>query len=47
MAVSKGDGTVFSLSVGLEPFVEAQPIAAKVGATVNILGTNLIGGDER
>jgi len=36
-------GTVFSLSVGLPPFVETQPTAAKVGATVNILGTNLTG----
>jgi uncharacterized repeat protein (TIGR03803 family) len=36
-----GDGTTFSLSVGLGPFVETQPTAAKVGATVNILGTNL------
>jgi uncharacterized repeat protein (TIGR03803 family) len=36
-------GTVFSLSVGLPPFVETQPTAGKVGATVNILGTNLTG----
>ena len=36
-------GTVFSLSVGLPPFVETQPTAAKVGVTVNILGTNLTG----
>jgi uncharacterized repeat protein (TIGR03803 family) len=34
-------GTVFSLSVGLPPFVETQPTAAKVGTTVKILGTNL------
>ena len=40
---ANGDGTVFSLSVGLEPFVETKPTAAKVGATVNILGTNLTG----
>jgi uncharacterized repeat protein (TIGR03803 family) len=40
---ANGDGTVFSLSVGLGPFVETQPTAAKVGATVNILGTNLTG----
>ncbi|MGA8762265.1 MAG: choice-of-anchor tandem repeat GloVer-containing protein [Candidatus Sulfotelmatobacter sp.] len=38
-----GDGTVFSLSVGLGPFVETQPTTAKLGATVNILGTNLTG----
>jgi uncharacterized repeat protein (TIGR03803 family) len=37
------DGTVFSLSVGLSPFVEAQPGSGKVGAAVNILGTNLTG----
>jgi uncharacterized repeat protein (TIGR03803 family) len=40
---ANGDGTVFSLSLGLSPFVETQPTAAKVGATVNILGTNLTG----
>jgi uncharacterized repeat protein (TIGR03803 family) len=34
-------GTVFSLSMGLGPFVVAQPASSKVGATVNILGTNL------
>ncbi|HEY6292936.1 MAG TPA: choice-of-anchor tandem repeat GloVer-containing protein [Terriglobia bacterium] len=38
-----GDGTVFSLSVSLGPFVETQPASAKVGAAVNILGTNLTG----
>ncbi len=36
-------GTVFSLSVGLGPFVEAQPGSGKVGAAINILGTNLTG----
>jgi uncharacterized repeat protein (TIGR03803 family) len=40
---ANGDGTVFSLSVGLEPFVETEPTAAKVGAPVKILGTNLTG----
>jgi uncharacterized repeat protein (TIGR03803 family) len=40
---ANGDGTVFSLSVGLGPFVETEPTAAKVGATVKILGTNLTG----
>jgi uncharacterized repeat protein (TIGR03803 family) len=40
---ANGYGTVFSLSVGLEPFVETQPTAAKVGAAVKILGTNLTG----
>jgi uncharacterized repeat protein (TIGR03803 family) len=37
------DGSVFSLSVGLGPFVETKPTAGKVGAAVNILGTNLTG----
>ena len=36
-----GDGTVYSLSVGLGPFVETQPTSGKVGTPVNILGTNL------
>jgi uncharacterized repeat protein (TIGR03803 family) len=38
-----GCGTVFSLSVGLRPFVETQPTSGTVGTTVNILGTDLIG----
>jgi uncharacterized repeat protein (TIGR03803 family) len=38
-----GCGTIFSLSMGLGPFVKAQPGWGKVGATVNILGTNLTG----
>jgi len=37
------DGTVFSLSVGLGPFVETLPTSGKVGAAVKILGTNLTG----
>jgi uncharacterized repeat protein (TIGR03803 family) len=36
-------GTVFSLSVGLGPFVETQPASARVGGFVQILGTNLTG----
>jgi uncharacterized repeat protein (TIGR03803 family) len=36
-------GTVFSLSVGLGPFVETNPQAGKLGTTVNTLGTNLTG----
>ena len=36
-------GTVFSFSVGLGPFVEAQSTSGKVGATVKILGTDLTG----
>ncbi len=38
-----GDGTVFSLSVGLGPFVETLPTSGKVGAAVKILGTDLTG----
>jgi hypothetical protein len=29
--------------MGLSPFIKVQPPAAKVGATVTILGTNLTG----
>jgi uncharacterized repeat protein (TIGR03803 family) len=36
-------GTVFSLSVGLGPFVETQPTSGAVGAAVKILGTSLTG----
>jgi uncharacterized repeat protein (TIGR03803 family) len=38
-----GDGTVFSLPVGLGPFVETLPTSGKVGAAVTILGNNLTG----
>jgi len=38
-----GCGTVFSLSVGLGPFVETRPTSGKVGAAVIILGTNVTG----
>jgi len=38
-----GCGTLFSLSVGLEPFVETNPTSGKVGTAVIILGTNLKG----
>jgi uncharacterized repeat protein (TIGR03803 family) len=38
-----GNGTVFSLSVGLRQFVETQTTSGKVGAAVKILGTNLTG----
>jgi uncharacterized repeat protein (TIGR03803 family) len=38
-----GAGTVFSLSVGLGPFVETLPASGKVGAKVIILGNNLTG----
>jgi uncharacterized protein (TIGR03437 family) len=36
-------GTIFSLSLGLSPFVEVQPGSGKAGATVKILGTDLTG----
>lgn len=36
-------GSVYSLSMGLKPFIKINPPAAKVGATVTILGTNLTG----
>jgi uncharacterized repeat protein (TIGR03803 family) len=42
-ACSGGCGTVFSLSVGLGPFIETVPTSAKVGAKVIILGNNLTG----
>jgi uncharacterized repeat protein (TIGR03803 family) len=38
-----GIGTIFSLSLGLSPFVKTLPTAAEVGAAVLILGTNLTG----
>jgi uncharacterized repeat protein (TIGR03803 family) len=37
------NGTVFSLSVGLGPFVKTNPTSGKVGAKVIILGNNLKG----
>jgi uncharacterized repeat protein (TIGR03803 family) len=40
---ANGDGTVFTLSVGLGPFVETLPASGNVGAAVKILGTNLTG----
>jgi len=38
-----GFGAVFSLSVGLGPFVETQTTSGKVGAAIKILGTDLTG----
>jgi uncharacterized repeat protein (TIGR03803 family) len=38
-----GFGTVISLSEGLGPFVETQPVSGAVGTAVTILGTNLTG----
>jgi len=37
------DGTIFSLSMGLGPFVQIMPSSDVVGATVIILGNNLTG----
>jgi uncharacterized repeat protein (TIGR03803 family) len=42
-ACSGGCGTVFSLGVGLGPFVETVPTSGAVGKAVTILGTNLTG----
>jgi uncharacterized repeat protein (TIGR03803 family) len=36
-------GTIFSLGVGLGPFIETRPTSGKVGAKVIILGNNLTG----
>ena len=36
-------GTIFSLSVGLGPFVKTLPACGEVGSPVKILGTNLTG----
>jgi uncharacterized repeat protein (TIGR03803 family) len=41
--VKGGCGTIFSLSVGLGPFVETTPTSGKIGAAVKILGNNLTG----
>lgn len=38
-----GCGTVFSLAVGLHPFVALSPTSGKVGANVKVLGNNLTG----
>ena len=40
---NSGCGTVFSLSLGLGPFVSANPPFGNVGKHVTILGTNLTG----
>jgi uncharacterized repeat protein (TIGR03803 family) len=37
------DGTVYVLSTGLEPFVEAQPAFSTAGRVIRILGNNLTG----
>jgi len=38
-----GDGTIYSLAVGLGPFVETVPVSGNVGTAIIILGNNLIG----
>jgi uncharacterized repeat protein (TIGR03803 family) len=38
-----GCGTVFSLAMGLSPFVETRPTTGKAGARVIVLGNNLTG----
>jgi uncharacterized repeat protein (TIGR03803 family) len=38
---ANGEGTVFSLSLGLGPFVKTLPTSGAVGAAVRILGTDL------
>jgi uncharacterized repeat protein (TIGR03803 family) len=43
MGGTNNEGTVFSLSVGLGPFVETNPTSGTLGAAVIILGTNLTG----
>ncbi len=38
-----GQGTIFSLSTGLAPFVETIPIGGRIGAKVSILGNGFTG----
>ena len=40
---ARNDGTVFSLSVGLDPFVETTPTSGQVGTKVLILANTLTG----
>jgi|SRR5579863_5638193 len=40
---TNNDGTIFSISVGLGPFVATRPTSGAVGAKVTILGNNLTG----
>jgi uncharacterized repeat protein (TIGR03803 family) len=39
-------GTIFSLAMGLGPFVETLPTFGKVGGNVYVLGTNLTGATD-
>jgi uncharacterized repeat protein (TIGR03803 family) len=43
---TSGDGLVFKLDMGLEPFVRLLPALGKPGARIFILGTNLAGATE-
>jgi uncharacterized repeat protein (TIGR03803 family) len=40
---TRGQGTIFSLSTGLGPFVETNPAFGRVGISIFILGNNLAG----
>lgn len=40
---AENQGTIFSLSIGLAPFVETLPTSGRVGAKVMVLGYNLAG----
>jgi uncharacterized repeat protein (TIGR03803 family) len=42
-ACSFGCGTVYGLSMGLGPFVETRPASGTVGASIQVLGTDLTG----
>ena len=43
LCFSAGCGTVFSLSLGLNPFIEAVPTFGETGSTVSLLGNSLTG----
>jgi uncharacterized repeat protein (TIGR03803 family) len=40
---TSGDGTLFSLSTGFKPFVQANPNVSKAGQSIGILGNDLTG----
>jgi uncharacterized repeat protein (TIGR03803 family) len=40
---ASGDGTIFTLAVGLGPFVETLPTSGDVGGAITILGSDLTG----
>jgi len=43
---ASGNGTVFSFLTGLDPFISMLPGAAKLSATVRIIGNNLAGATQ-